>query len=350
LNLANTSKKKLLQELSFEYNQGVNQYLQVMALQNKYILTNQEVKELNKTLPEGLKQCAYNKAVKVWKSWRRNKRKGELPEYKGCIDLDNRFIKVEKAKNTSFDYWVRISTLTKGKRAVIPFKSYDYANDYWNSWRLCNGGKIKIEDDEQIFLILTFDKETPEKKQIGKQIGIDIGIKKLMVDSDGNQYGREVEAKMDKIQRKQQGSKAFKRALLERNYYINQVVKKLPFGSVSAMIMENIKGIKKNTRKEKRLRKEFRSKFQRWVYSLLFSRINQLCELNGVHFLTVEPAYTSQACNKCGFVHKLNRNCEIFKCRNCGYKTDADYNASLNILNLGLVSENVIPRSTEAYG
>ena len=73
LDSANTNKKKALQELSFEYNQGVNQYLQMLASQSKYILTNQEVKELNKALPEGIKQCAYNKAVKIWKSWRRNK-------------------------------------------------------------------------------------------------------------------------------------------------------------------------------------------------------------------------------------------------------------------------------------
>ena len=72
---------------------------------------------------------------------------------------------------------------------------------------------------------------------------------------------------------------------------------------------------------------------------LLFSRINQLCELNGVHFSTIDPAFTSQTCNKCGFVHKLNRKGEIFKCKNCDYTLDADYNASLNILNLGLAQQ-----------
>ena len=349
LGLANTTKKQILQELSVVYCKGVNQYLQKMQSESKYILSNQEVKEGNKVLSESYKQCVYNKAVAIWKSWRRNKRKGQLSIYNGCIDLDSRFIIVEKAKNTSFDYWVKISTLNKGKRVVIPFKSYDYANQYWNEWQLCKGGKIKVEDDGKLSLILTFEKETPKKKQIGKQIGIDIGIKKLMVDSDANQYGKEIEDKMDKIQRKQQGSKAFDRALRERDYYVNKIVKELPFNDLKLIVMENIKNIKQNTKKEKRLRKEFRSKFQRWTYAKLISRIEQISEADGVHCLKIDPAYTSQTCSKCGFVHKSNRNGELFLCKNCGCTLDADFNASKNILNLGLASENVIPRSIEAY-
>src|SRR5690606_32327069 len=44
------------------------------------------------------------------------------------------------------------------------------------------------------------------------------------------------------------------------------------------------------------------------------------------------PAYTSQECRKCGFVHKLNRNNrDQFKCKNCNHKKHADINASRNI-------------------
>ncbi|MBU2559227.1 MAG: transposase [Bacteroidetes bacterium] len=168
-----------------------------------------------------------------------------------------------------------------------------------------------------------------------------------MVDSEGKQYGKDIERLMDKIQRKQQGSMAFKRALKERNYYINKTVKELPFKEMRAIAIENIKDIKKNTKKEKRLRKEFRSKFQRWVYALLISRIQQLAEVGGVHCLLIAPQYTSQTCSKCGFVSKLNRNGEIFLCKNCYYTTDADWNASKNILNLGLAQQSMVAGKTK---
>ena len=346
LNLANVHKIQALKDLSEEYKKAVNYYLQILSSKGEYILSEEEVKSFNSSLSYRYKQCANRQAIKIWKSWRRNKKKGNLPEFDGSLILDSRFIEMEKAKNSTFDYWVKISTLNKGKRILIPVQSYDYANQYFDSWKLVNGGRIKLENNKW-FLLLTFEKETPSKKNKGKAIGVDIGIKKLIITSEGKVYGKEIEPLMDKIQRKEQGSKAFKKALKERNYYINRTVKKLPFTNAKTVVMENIKDIKRNTKKERRLRKEFRSKFQRWTYPLLFSRINQLCEADGVHFYAVDPAYTSQTCNICGFVHKLNRKGEIFLCRNCGYTDDADYNASLNILNLGITQQSMVAGSVK---
>jgi len=344
LNLGNTNKRESLKDLFKEYKRAVNHYLLILSSQNKYILSEKEIKDFNSLLSYRYKQCAKRQAIKIWKSWRRNKKKGKLPEFNGSLILDSRFIGVEKAKRTTFDYWARISILKKGRRILIPFKSYDYANKYFNDWELVNGGRIELENNDW-FLLLTFEKKTAQKKEEGKIIGIDIGIKKLIVDSDGNQYGKDIERLMDKIQRKQQDSKAFKRALKERDYYVNKTVKELPFRETKVIVMEDIKNIKKNTKKEKRLNKQFRSKFQRWTYSKLTSRIKQLSEVDGVHCQLIAPACTSQTCNRCGFVHTLNRNCEMFKCRQCGYTTDADYNASLNILNLGLAQQSIVAGS-----
>ncbi len=50
----------------------------------------------------------------------------------------------------------------------------------------------------------------------------------------------------------------------------------------------------------------------------------------------VNPAYTSQTCNKCRSVDKANRKTQaIFKCRHCGHEDNADVNAALNILAVG---------------
>lgn len=348
LNLANNSKKKTIEELFEEYKRAVNYYLSVLSSQKKYILSEKEVKSFTSLLSYRYKQCAKRQAIKIWKSWRRNKKKGELPEFRGSLILDSRFIRVEKAKNTSFDYWLRLATLNKNYPISLPIKSYNWANQYFQDWKLLNGGRIKKENNS-LFLLLTFEKETPEPKQEGKVIGLDIGIKKLIVDSEGNNYGQDIERLMTKIQKKEQGSKTFKRALKERDYYVNQIVKELPFEKVKAFIIENIKNIKKGIAREKRLRKSFRSKFQRWTYSQLLKRIKLTAEATGVHLQLVSPAYTSQTCSQCGAVHKLNRKNELFLCRNCGYTEDADYNASKNILKSYLAQQSMVAGSAKAF-
>src|SRR5574344_831796 len=53
------------------------------------------------------------------------------------------------------------------------------------------------------------------------------------------------------------------------------------------------------------------------------------------YFLSVSvtpAAYTSQTCNICGYIDKLNRpNQHTFKCKNCGHTDNADFNAAKNI-------------------
>ena len=357
LGLANTNKLKQINRLAQEYKRAVNYFLK--RLFQKKDLSEEFLKSYNSPLSERYKQCAKRQAFKVFKSWCRNKKKGEKPKLRNSsLVLDYRFIELQKSTNSnSFDYWVKIATLDKGKPILVPLKSYDYATQYFKNWQLLKGGRLLKKDNNlsvynvqaDWFLELIFEKETPIKKEEGKTIGIDLGIKKLVTTSEGKEYGKEIENLMNKIQRKQQNSKTFNKALKERDYYINRVVKELSWNKLKAIIMENIKNIKQNIKKEKRLSKQFRSKFQRWTYSQLLKKIKLTTEATGVHLQLVNPAHTSQTCSQCGFVHKQNRNCEIFKCRNCGHTLDADYNASLNILNLGLAQQPMVAGRKKAF-
>lgn len=55
-------------------------------------------------------------------------------------------------------------------------------------------------------------------------------------------------------------------------------------------------------------------------------------KLEGIVVKYVNPAYTSQACSKCGYTSRSNRkNQSDFVCEECGFKANADYNASVNI-------------------
>ncbi len=51
--------------------------------------------------------------------------------------------------------------------------------------------------------------------------------------------------------------------------------------------------------------------------------------------IEVNPAYTSQSCNACGFTDPGNRNDRKFECVACGHADHADLNAARNILTSG---------------
>jgi len=65
-------------------------------------------------------------------------------------------------------------------------------------------------------------------------------------------------------------------------------------------------------------------------YKLMIA-VKTLCEREGVPFKLVPAQYTSVTCPYCGYRDKKNRNGKWFKCLKCGYQTDADLAAAMNI-------------------
>jgi len=177
-------------------------------------------------------------------------------------------------------------------------------------------------------LEVLFEKDQPAPRQEGKEISIDLGYCKLLATSEKQFIGTEFRNLAEKIQRKKQGSKAFKRALIERDEYVNRTVKTLPWPDLKTIVLEDLKGLKDG----RRFHKQFQAKFQRWTYPAVIKRLELLSEISGVHVHKVNPAFTSQTCPKCRTVDKRSRNGEKFRCIYCGYCADADYVGSLNIL------------------
>jgi IS605 OrfB family transposase len=71
-------------------------------------------------------------------------------------------------------------------------------------------------------------------------------------------------------------------------------------------------------------------KLSRWIKGYIKERLAYKCKLSGIGQHIVNAAYTSQVCHRCGrFGERSN---EVFKCSSCGV-IDADYNASMNIVN-----------------
>lgn len=90
----------------------------------------------------------------------------------------------------------------------------------------------------------------------------------------------ESEEDYEKIARKKQGGKAFKRALIERNELVNKSCKELNLDNAKVLYAEDLKSVKHKSRGK--IRKKFTNKLQRWVYSKVLEKLILLCEEEGI--------------------------------------------------------------------
>lgn len=168
-----------------------------------------------------------------------------------------------------------------------------------------------------------------------KSIGIDIGYKKLISDSDGNYYGTELIGIYNKLANKQKHSKNYKQSLVHKKNKINEVVNTFMNNNddVKYIVVEDLKSVKTGNK----FGKKFNNKLQYWSYKQVLDKLKSVSEERDIVIEKVSPSYTSQTCSSCGIIDKDQRKGELYQCI-CGNEMDADYNASINILHRGSYS------------
>lgn len=251
----------------------------------------------------------------------------------GAITYDSRIL-------TYKDFSVSIWAI--GGRLNIPF--------------ICHNSKylpyIKGEADlvykkRKFYLFQTVDIPDENIDDVEDFIGVDFGLTDIVVTSDGvkhtadtlNAYREHRQKVRSSIQRK--GTRSSKR-LLKRLSGKERTTAAIINHTISKSIVQSAKMQGKGISVEdltnirftsKRRNKKFRVKLGRWSFGQLRSFIDYKARLNGVKFVVVEPAYTSQTCSVCH--HIGTRKNKSFKCTNCGNDMDADFNAAKNIATLG---------------
>ena len=251
--------------------------------------------------------------------------KATCPVFKGKACLTEQVITVQRGKK-SFDYVIKISSLTPIRRITIPFKSHKRLK-YW----LDKGGKllntVNVGETEACLIIDLPDKAS---KPTGKALGLDVGYSKLISDSKGKHYGTNIKDICLKVRRCKRGSVGFRKAQKHRSDYINQTVNDLPWETTKLFVIENLKNLKRG--KGNRGKKN-RKLLQPWTYRQVRTRIEQKAQENRVRLEVVNPKNTSRTCPKCGLVEAENRKGGIFSCIRCNYTADADTVGATNILN-----------------
>jgi len=64
-------------------------------------------------------------------------------------------------------------------------------------------------------------------------------------------------------------------------------------------------------------------------------------------FIKVEAKNTTKTCSSCKEINNVERNARIFSCKSCGFVTDRDINASINILNSNNIPTKKVKNKTK---
>ena len=351
LKYTNKNKLALYSKIMSDFKNLVQLYLNLIhskELPLKALLASSHLPILNDIVQSKWRNLAYKEASAIYRGllvkWKKYKNKFSLPRIQTQnINLNPDLWDLKYTPDGEFDGFVRIKSpyLQEGKKRTIkfnvPFKFHKQSNQFKdNGWAM--NLTIRLSKNDLCFY---WNKEQKEKRTEGTQIGIDCGYKKLIACSDGSIYGSELEEVYKKISRKKQGSKAFKRALIERDNLTNKAVKNfyLNHKEVKDVICEKLKFVKHKSK----FSKKFNNKLQRWSYTKTLNRLELLGQVKGFNVIYINPAYTSQTCSHCGCVIKSNRNGETYRCSVCGVELDADVNAAINILRRGVCSDGSLP-------
>ena len=347
LKFTNQEKIDLYRRLVSDYKELLQEYINLIHTKQpplKVMLTCKHLPTLNSISHSKWKQLCYREASEIYRSLLAKKKKFTKPEIKHhSININTDLWDIKYTPDGEFDGFIRIKTpyFQEGKKRSIslkiPFRFHKQSNKFKDNGWVMNS-TLRISDNFSFSFY--WNKEQDEKKSEGAQIGIDCGYKKLITCSDGSIYGSELEEIYNKISRKKQGSKAFKRALIERDNLTNKAVNDFyrNHSNVKDVICEKLKFLKQNIR----IYKKFNNKLQRWSYTKTLNRLELLSEVKGFNIRYINPAYTSQTCSHCGVVIKSNRKGEKYTCSVCGVEMDADVNAAVNILRRGVYSPSNI--------
>ena len=283
------------------------------------------------------------------------------------LDLDNNSITL---KYTDDNFVITLSLLNKAGNDKHNIQRFDFTplvKDKSTQCILerCVGGIYKISASKLIYdskkkmwklnLSYTFTRESATELDKDTILGVDLGISKPIVASV---YG-------DKSRFIIQGNEilAFRAKVEQRRKTLQKQSRYCGNGRVGHGIKTRIQSIDKLSNKVACFRETTNCKYakalvdyavknncgtiqmedlsgissdyaflKQWSYFNLQQKIANKAAEYGIEIIKINPEYTSQRCSKCGFIHEDNRPTQSkFECLQCGFKENADYNASQNI-------------------
>ncbi|WP_148129306.1 RNA-guided endonuclease TnpB family protein, partial [Dulcicalothrix desertica] len=84
-------------------------------------------------------------------------------------------------------------------------------------------------------------------------------------------------------------------------------------------------------KKKRKLKNKTARAMMTWAFYQFSQTLEHLCNRYGSKLVRITEEYTSKTCTKCGHVHRKLGSSKNFKCPNCGYEIDRDFNGAVGI-------------------
>ena len=281
----------------------------------------------------------------MWREW-------DVPTLRQvCIQGNANVVVLEPSQDSTFDYWLKISTLDFRKVLLVPVKLADYHRKAL-SGKTINSSVTLNKRDSGWWLTLSYDEVvTVQTEPEAPVVGIDVGIANFLTTSTGKHY-RTFHGKLRERQKRDR-EKRLRKAKL-RKCLEKKGVKKLPSTS-----SKNGQRLARHVRQE--INRAVNECFAehpdaQFAYEQLsvaimkhkvrsmnaYMRASNLAHIprqiawnaakRGVRATRVKSAYSSQECSACHYPDRANRpDQQTFCCTVCGYQAHADQNAATNI-------------------
>ncbi|PXZ17560.1 RNA-guided endonuclease TnpB family protein [Lactobacillus helveticus] len=246
-----------------------------------------------------------------------------------------------------------LNTLNGRRKVDFVCKGFDQYLDQ-TKWKFGSLKMLQLRGKWYIHLSATTAIPEFEAEQAVHVVGIDRGLRFLAACYD--EKGKSILFSGQKILRKRRkykklraelqakGTKSAKRRLKKigqrENRWMSDVNHRLTktlidhYGSNTIYALEDLTDVRFATEKSP---KDQRYEIVSWAFYQFEQFLTYKANLNSSAVVKVPAKYTSQRCPKCGRIHKDNRDHELhlYTCDKCGYKSNDDRLAAMNIQFLG---------------
>lgn len=325
-------------------------------LNNDYIPNNPEYKWIKEVSTKSVMKSILN-AEKAFQNFFKGKTRFPKFKKKGKSDVKMYFARDNgKTIRSCERHRIKIPTLGWVK---IKEKGYIPTNP---KTHVIKSGSVSCKAGRYYVSVLVEQSGVMPPESTNEGLGIDLGVKDFAICSNGTTYKninkghklRKIEKRLKRNQRKlsrkyeslklrkkltknptQQNiekqklkiQKLYQRIGNIRTDYINKVVSDMVKTKPMWITIEdlNVRGMMKNKHLSKAIAQQKFFEFR--------TKLSAKCHENGIELRIVDRFYpSSKTCHNCGNVKSdLKLSDRTYHCCECGYTTDRDFNASLNL-------------------